>query len=462
MGLLIRNAVVVPVDPPGLVLDPGWVHIEGARITSLGPGEPPPSGADDRVSNADGGLVLPGFISAHQHLLDVLLRGGPPSGPTFLDWLLGLYYAGMAAYRPEDAGVATLLGLVETVRAGVTCVVDNWGVNNGSDPARVRECADASLAAYRACGVRVVFARMFATQIPHGWRGHWPTDLDTLITTPDQAMAAIDDLIRTYSGADGGRVQVCPSPELPEMVSDEVLAAALDLAGRNNTIMPTHLLASPESRAAADARRLERRGLLDARLLGAHCTAATLDDITRLARQQVKVAHCPTSNSFRGAVAPVAAMLEAGITVGLGSDNATLNCNSDILAEMRRAVLTSRLAGAPDDALTPQKALEMATIDGAAAIGLGDTAGSLTPGKRADLIIVDTTGPHWWPRHDWVAALVFQAKSTDVRTVVIDGNVVMEDRELTFLDPDGEQRLCHAAQAASQGVLNRAHLRSRG
>ncbi|HSS11469.1 MAG TPA: amidohydrolase family protein, partial [Acidimicrobiales bacterium] len=247
MTLLIRHAVVVPVEPPGLVYDQGWLRTEGTTIAALGPGEPPPSASDDTVIDANGGLLLPGFVSAHQHLLDVLLRGGVDSGPTFLDWLLGLYYAGMAAYRPEDAGLATMLGVVETVRAGVTCVVDNWGVDNGSSPARVRACADASIAAYRTSGMRVLFARMFATQIPEAWRSHSSAPLDNLIAGPDECMSAIDDLISSYHGVDSGRVQVCPSPELPEMVSDEALTMALDVARANGTVLPMHLLASPES-----------------------------------------------------------------------------------------------------------------------------------------------------------------------------------------------------------------------
>ncbi len=476
---LITNGVVIPMEPPDVVLAPGWVRLRHGRIDSLGEGDPPPGrgpapgpasgdgpgtgpvddGGPEVVIDAGGGLVLPGLVSAHQHLLDVLLRGGVATGPTFADWLLGLYYAGMSAYTPDDCDVASLLAAVETVRAGVTTVVDNWGVDNGSDPGRVRECADASMASLARSGLRVLFARMFATRLPSAWsavdRGY---DARHLTTTLDAAFSAIDALMSAYHGTENGRIRLCPSPELPEMVEPEAFVMAMDLAAQHDTIVPMHLLASVESRDAYPAATLDGLGCLGPRLLGAHCTAASRRDIAVLAARTVKVAHCPTSNAFGGRMAPLPDLVNAGLTIGLGSDNATLNCNSDILAEARRAVLTARLAGAPADLVTPARAMRMATIEGARAVGLAGSIGSLTPGKCADLIIVDTSGPHWWPRHDWLSTLVFQGRSSDVRTVIIDGEIVMRDRVLSFLDPDGERRLCHRAQRASLTIIERAGL----
>jgi 5-methylthioadenosine/S-adenosylhomocysteine deaminase len=455
---VIANGVVVPMEPEGVVFDAGWVRVRGSRIDAVGAG-PAPIGSGDRVIDAAGGLVLPGLISTHQHLLDTLLRGGLVTGPTFVDWLLGLYYAGMSAYTPDDCGLASLLGAVETVRSGVTCVVDNWGVDNGSDPSRVRDCAEASIAALSSSGLRVIWARMFATRLPPAWSavpvGY---DVGRLITGLDQAFAAIDSLMSAHPGGAGQRLRICPAPELPEMVEPEAFAMAMDLAARHDTIVPMHLLASLDSRAAFPAAAIDALGGLGPRLLGAHCTAATDHDVALLAERQVKVAHCPTSNAFGGRMAPLPALVTAGITVGLGSDNATLNCNSDILAEARRAVLTARVLGAPADVVTPARAMRMATIDGARAVGLADSIGSITPGKRADLIIVDTAGAHWWPRHDWITTLVFQGKSSDVRTVMVDGDLVMEDRVLRFLDPDEELRMCRAVQVASDAIVERAAL----
>jgi 5-methylthioadenosine/S-adenosylhomocysteine deaminase len=442
----IRNAVVVPIEPAGVVWDRGWVAFEGNRITGAGPGEPPSPWPS---TDAGGALVMPGFVSAHQHLLDVLLRGGVRRGPSFLDWLLGLYYAGMTAYEPSDAGVATMLAGAETLRAGVTCVVDNWGVDCGGDPGRVRECAEASLASYEQIGLRVLFARMFATQLPEGWAASY--DVRRLAAPLDVALPAIEDLMNAHDGRADGRIRVTPSPELAEMVSPEGLRAAAQLAASRGLVMPMHLLSTDVVSAAT----LDELGILSPNLLGAHCTAANADDISLLAARGVRIAHCPTSSAFGGLLPPLRLMLEAGLTMGLGSDNATLNNNSDILAEARRALLTARLQGAGSDLMTPRTALEMATIGGARAAGLDAEIGSLVPGKRADLIVLDTDAPHWFPRHDWYDALVLQAKSSDVRTVIVDGKTVVEDGGVLTVDM---KRLGPDAQRASEGVLHRAGL----
>jgi 5-methylthioadenosine/S-adenosylhomocysteine deaminase len=459
-ALVVHNGVVVPIDPPQVVHDPGWVRVQDSRIAAIGSGAPELR-ADDRAVDAHGGLILPGFISAHQHVLDILLRGGLVVGPTFLDWLLGLYYAGMANLRPEDAEIATRLGATETIRAGVTCVVDNWGVCNGDSTQHIADCADASLSAYDRSGLRVIFARMFATRVPEPWRAIRTTyDLDRLIAPLDATLASVETLRRETARRPGSaRMQVCASPELPEMVEPHVLSQLLERARHTDTIVPTHLLASPESRDYADARRLADLDGLGPELLGAHCTAATDADLRVLAHHDVGVAHCPTASAALGTPVSAGRMRAAGLTVGLGSDNASLNRNSDILAEARRAVSASRTLDDPRSWISAPDAVRMATIDGAHAIGLGDTIGSLEPGKQADIIVIDTAAAHWWPRHDWLDTLVMQGKSTDVQTVVVDGQIIMQDRAITWLDHEAENRLHHDAQLASNALRERAGLR---
>jgi 5-methylthioadenosine/S-adenosylhomocysteine deaminase len=452
---------VVPVDPPGVVLDPGWVRVEGNRITAVGgPGDPPglAGGAVVRVVDAGGGLVLPGFISVHQHVLDILVRGGgvPTSFP---EWLFGLYYGAISAYRPPDAAVASLLGAVESVRAGVTCVVDNWGVCSGDAPGTIRACAEASLASYATSGLRVLLACMFATQLPDAWsRLPFRYDPARLTAPLEVALAWIGDLRRDHHGRGDGRIEITAAPELPEMVGADGLVAAGALAGDSGTVAATHLLASPSSREWADAARLAEMGAFGHPLIGAHCSAATPDDLRVLARHGVGVGHCPTANSALGGMVSAAPMRAAGLAVGLGSDNASLNRNSDVLAEARRAVLASRVLAPPEEWIDARSAIEMATIEGARAIGMADRIGSLTPGKLADLIVIDTSGPHWWPRHDWLDSLVHQGRASDVRTVIVNGEVLLEDGELTFLDRDGLARLGRETQAASLRVRERARL----
>jgi 5-methylthioadenosine/S-adenosylhomocysteine deaminase len=271
-------------------------------------------------------------------------------------------------------------------------------------------------------------------------------------------MKWIGALQRDYRAPGDGRITVSAAPELPEMVGAEGLVAAGEVALRSSTVMPTHLLASPLSRDWADASQLAELGAFGGRVLGAHCTCATPADLATLAEHQVGVAHCPTANAALGRMVSAAPMRAAGLAVGLGSDNASLNRNSDILAEARRAVMAARVLGSPDQWIDTHTAIEMATIEGARAIGMDHHIGSLTPGKQADLIVIDTTGAHWWPRHDWLDTLVSQGKSSDVRTVLIGGDVVLDNGVLSFLDPDQERRLTLDAQAASVAIVSRSGL----
>ena len=455
-SLVVANGVVVPVVPRGVVHEPGWVRVEDSRIAEVGAGAPRVEPGDE-VVDARGGLVLPGFVSAHQHVLDILLRGGVRVGPSFLDWLLGLYYAGMACYEPPDAYVATMLGGAESIHAGVTTIVDNWGVCGGDSAARIEECAVASLTAYARLGLRVVFARMFATSLPEPWRAavRVPYDLDRLVAPYEPTLAAIDALASSIPAEARARIAVCAAPELPEMVAPAELRATLLHARAHGTLMPTHLLASDASRSYADAAALDATGALGPEVLGAHCTAATDEDVALLAARRVSIAHCPTSSAALGHVTSAGRFRAAGCTVGLGSDNASLNRNSDILAEARQALLVSRALGPGDTWISATDAVEMATIEGARAIGRAEEIGSLTAGKRADLVVLDTSGPRWSPRHDWLETLVMQGRSSDVRTVIVDGRVVMRDGALPGID---EVELAQDAQRASERLLARAGL----
>ena len=282
-----------------------------------------------------------------------------------------------------------------------------------------------------------------------------PYDLDRLVAPYEPALAAIEALASSVPSDARGRITVCAAPELPEMVAPAELRATRDRARASGTIMPTHLLASPASRDYADAAALDATGALGPEVLGAHCTAASDGDLAILAARHVSIAHCPTSSAALGAVTSAGRFRAAGCTVGLGSDNASLNRNSDILAEARRALLVSRALGPPGTWVSATDAVEMATIDGARAIGRGDDLGSLVPGKRADLVVLDTSGAHWSPHHDWLETLVMQGRSSDVRTVVVDGRVVMRDGELPGVD---DVELARDAQRASERLLARAGL----
>jgi cytosine/adenosine deaminase-related metal-dependent hydrolase len=197
--------------------------------------------------------------------------------------------------------------------------------------------------------------------------------------------------------------------------------------------------------------------VLDERTLAAHAVWIGDREIRLLKRAGAKVAHCPSCNMFMGSgVLPLARLLAAGVTVGLGTDNANAGSNVSIMLAMRHAALLAKVTALDAGAVTAEKVLEMATIDGARAIGLEDQIGSVEPGKKADLVLFDTEKPHWHPCHHLPSVLVHQAHGSDVRSVMIDGRLVLDDGVLSFAPPDELPRLLRDAQTASSAVVERA------
>jgi len=481
VDLVIDDVSLVTMDASRAILHDAFISVQGRKIHSLGTGPPPPA---RRLIAGRGGVVMPGMISTHQHVIDVLLRGGLEQDRSLFDWLVNVYFAGTSAYTPADCVLGATLGLSEAVRAGITTIVDNWGVNNGDDPARVDECAEATLEVYRDYGLRILFARMFSDCVPEQWSGVIATQmrklprktlsLRTLSEPVDDALGRIESLIGRHNNTAEGRLRICPAPIMAQLVSPEGLAGAQQLASHYDTIVAFHHCESPlnarmftESGAGLSATDyLNALGFLGPRTLAAHCVWIDDRDIRLLSGADVKVSHCPSCNMFLGSgAAPVPRLLASGVTVGLGTDDANTSSNISIMLEMRQAALLAKLVNADAGALTAEKALEMATIDGAHAIGLAQTTGSLEPGKRADLVLLDRGGPHWHPTHHLPATIVYQAHGSDVRTVLVDGRPVLDDGKIAFAPASDPVRLHAQAQQASEAIVDRAgiqQLRARG
>ena len=434
---VVAGDAVVTADPRRRILQPGWVAFDGGVITAVGEGAP------RTAPDARGGVIMPGLVSAHQHLVDALVHGGP-TGPAFLDWLLGTYHAGLAHARADECAAAIAVVRAMGLAGGVTTVVDCWSVGPVDDPRRVEHCADASITAHLASGGRTVFAPMFCEVVPDGWPGDRGIDPARLCRPIGESLGWIESLATRWVAADG-RLMVTPSPELPETSTAAGLRAAHALAARLGAVLPIHLCASPPSRAAfgpADAAAL---GILDGRMLAAHCSAVDDVDVGVLGAAHVGVAHCPSASMAMGAevFTPLARLRQAGATGGLGLDNASLHWGGDLFEEARRARTAAVRMGAPLDAAT---LLDLLTIEGATAAGLASTIGSLEVGKRADLVVLDTSGAHWAAGAPWPAAILDCARTSDVRAVYVDGR---------RLDPDPAPHLAGltAAQARIRALM---------
>jgi cytosine/adenosine deaminase-related metal-dependent hydrolase len=284
-----------------------------------------------------------------------------------------------------------------------------------------------------------------------------------------EALAAIERLMRRHHGAGDGRIQVWPSPGVAILCTREGLLGARDLARRFGTMLTLHLAESPHDRdqgGMSSIAYLGSIGFLGPEVLAGHCVQSDADDIRTLKAFDVKVANNPVSNLFLGSgIAPVAELQAAGVTVGLGTDDGNCNNSVNIIADMKIAALGQKAKYQRSTAITAEKVVEMATIDGARAVGLEHEIGSLEVGKKADIVLIHVDGAHQTPRHSLASTLVYQSNGTEVDTVIVDGRILLDGRLVPGMSVADERALISSAQAASERIVREAgmdRLRDRG
>ncbi|MDY0830178.1 amidohydrolase family protein [Microbacterium sp. BG28] len=423
---VIDDALIVTMDGARRVLR-GWIAIHDGVVDAVGTGPAP--AARERI-NARGGIVHPGFVSAHTHSMDAAAAGSLDESVPFFDWLFGTYYRTVLALTPADAARAVRSLAMDAARAGITTVLDCWGVGDVGTR-RTDEAFAASAAAARASGIRWILAPMVSDRIPAQW-SPWLDAAEHAGGFRREALVApIETALRFAASAlraAAGRVSVFACTELPEMASDALLVGlgALDAPG-----ITTHLCASdagaagiggPDGGAERAVARLERLGVLSPRLVGAHLSATDADDRRRLASHGCGGVHCAASSMYAGSGrSALGELRESGIGIGLGLDNRSLNTPADMIAEMRHALAFDRAAGTGTERVTVSDLLAHATIDAARVLGMAGVIGSLEPGKRADLVVRSASGG---PEMSAEARIVLASRADDVQLVLVDGEAV--------------------------------------
>src|SRR5262245_18451197 len=213
------------MNPAREIIEKGWISITNNLIDGIGSGNYAGPGPTVEHINGHKGVLMHGMISTHQPVIDSLVRGGLEVDRGLFDWLVNVYYAGTSTYTPEDCAIAAKLNIAEAVSSGVTTITDNWGVNNGDDPVRVNECAEATLEVYRNTGIRMMFARMFSDTFPEYWGPLVGALLRkvpgivlnpaTLVEPTEAALTSIEALMNQHHRSENGRINVCPAPILP-------------------------------------------------------------------------------------------------------------------------------------------------------------------------------------------------------------------------------------------------------
>ncbi|MFJ8105233.1 amidohydrolase [Streptomyces sp. NPDC096132] len=384
--------------------------------------------------DARGQVAMPGLVNCHTHAPMVALRGLAEDLPTE-EWFNDVVWPVESNLTATDVELGARLACAEMIRGGVTCFADHYFA------------MDAVAAVVAECGIRAHLGQVyFSSQGPQGRED------------------SLEFALRHRGGADG-RITTALAPHAPYTVTDDDLAATAALALEHR--LPVHLHAS-ENRDQADtslARHgvtpievLERTGILDTDVLIAHGTGILERDLPVLARARGRTAVASAPRGYLRfawpTTTPVRALREIGVPVGLATDGAASNNSLDVWESMALTSLLQKSTTGDPRWLTSRQALHHATLQSARAVSLEDRVGSIAPGRRADLVLVDLTGPHTQPVHDLAATLVHSARAADVRTTIVDGRILMRDRELLTIDvPEVVRELGRRLPA----LLDRSH-----
>ena len=435
MKRLFRNAYVVVMDDAGTEHEDGWLLVEDGLVTATGGGVEPE--ADERVDLA-GALVTPGLVNTHHHLYQTLTRARAQEADLFT-WLKTLYPV-WARLDEESEHAAARTGLAELALSGCTTVFDHHYVfpRGGGD------LIEAEMTAARELGVRLVPSRG-SMDLGESEGGLPP---DSLIEDADEILAETERLAARYP-------ELVVAPCSPFSVTGDLMRESAELARKLGLALHTHLAETVEEEAYCQelygcrpVEYLEQLGWLDSDVWCAHCVHLSESDIARFGETGTGVAHCPSSNLRLGAgVAPVRALLDASVRVGLGVDGSASNERGDLFLEVKQALLVARGRGGPE-ALTAREALRLGTR-GSASVLKRDDLGSLEPGKSADLAVWRTDGLELAGADDPVAGLVFSGPHRVDLLVVAGEDVVREGRLVRVDEAEIAQEHRRAAEKFS-------------
>ncbi|MCX7568705.1 amidohydrolase [Tumebacillus sp. DT12] len=411
--ILINGAVVVPVTEETYIKE-GYLIIEGQRISEIGEGLYTGSTEGfDRVIDGKGKLAMPGLINTHGHAAMTLLRGYADDLP-LQQWLEERCWPIEDKMTADDIYWGTQLAILEMLKGGTTTFTDMYFEMDGV------------ASATQDAGIRGVLSRGLIGFPPKG---------------EASKAQAIEFNQKWHKQADG-RITVMFGPHAPYTCPPDYLKSVVEESKKYDLPIQIHLSETAfevqqckEQHGMSPIQLMEELGVFTRPTLAAHCVHLSDEDIAIMAKYDVRVAHNPDSNLKLGSgVAPAKKMLDAGLTVGLGTDGAASNNNLDMFEELRMAAMLHKGVHQDSIAISGYKALEMATKDGAKALFLEDKLGTLQAGALADVILLDIDQPHFHPRHNMIAHIAYSASSHDVTHVIVNGELVVENRNVLTMD----------------------------
>ncbi|MEN8188822.1 MAG: amidohydrolase [Thermodesulfobacteriota bacterium] len=416
--LIISGQYLLPVARQDAVIADGGVVVQGDEILAVGPRSSLIKDFPDAARHHDEfGLVMPGLVNTHTHAAMSCLRGFADDLP-LMAWLQEHIFPIETKLTPEMVYQATLLSLAEMIKSGTTSFCDMYLF--AKDVARA---VDQS-------GMR-------------GWLGEVLYDFPSpCYGELENGFIYIEELFDQYR--DHPLINITTNPHAVYTCSPELLQRLGEVAEKHDSIYHIHLSENDsevngcrDSYNCSPVEHLDKLGLLSKRTLAAHCVKVDDNEIKILADRGVKVAHCQESNmKLASGIAPVVKMLQQGVTVSIATDGSASNNDVDLFGEMNTVAKIHKVARMDPTVMGAETTLHCATQGGADCLLAGSMIGSLTPGKKADLIVLDLNQPHLTPLYNIPSHLVYAARGGDVIHSMINGRMVMENRQLLTLDEE--------------------------
>ncbi|WP_028992309.1 amidohydrolase [Thermoanaerobacter thermocopriae] len=431
MNLLIKNIALLPMEGEQTIIESTNIYIKGDTITYIG--EINPDMKVDRVIDGTKKIAMPGLINAHTHLGMSLLRNYADDVPLF-DWLNKHIWPVESRLSAEDIYWGSLLSMIEMIYSGSTTFCDMYFF--------MEEVAKAT----EEVGIRGVLTRGIIEESD--------------AKANKEKLRDTRELYNTWHNKAKGRIKVMVGPHAPYTCSPSYLKEIVELAKELNTGVNIHVAETSQEvkesfqrYGKSPVKHLKDIGVFDVPTVAAHCVHVSDEDIEILKEMKVSPVYNPTSNAkLASGFAPVNQMLKKGINVALGTDGPASNNNLNMFEEIHFAATINKALNCDALAVPALEALKMATINGAKALLWDKEIGSIKVGKKADIVIIDIDKPHFYPHNSLISALAYTAQASDVDTVIINGKIIMENREIKTVDVE---RVIYNVEKRAKDLIRR-------
>jgi 5-methylthioadenosine/S-adenosylhomocysteine deaminase len=430
--ILIQGCNILPMNGKDFI-EHGALAIKNGKITFIGKSASATNIEAETKINANGKVAMPGLINCHTHVPMTLFRGIAEDQP--LDtWLKETIWHLEAKLRPEDVYVGALLGCLEMIKSGTTCFADMYFHEDMVAKATEKSGLKGVLAeGVIEAGNKVLGKKMLRKSVSFAKRFHgYANDRIRAMLGPHAAYTCSPDLLK----------------KITERASELNVGVHLHLAESNVMFRKFE-----KKYGSSEVEFLDKIGFLKSHVLAAHCINLSRKDMCLLSKRGVNVVHVPVANMKLGlGAAKIKDLLDLDVNVGLGTDGPASNNSLDMFETMKIAALLQKLTYQNPTVMPAYEVLKMATINGAKALGLRENVGSLQVGKKADMVLIDLSKPHLKPLHNIYASIVYSARGSDVDTVIVDGKILMENRQVKTLD---EQAVMEKAEKTALDLLSR-------